>query len=540
MATAQDDRFAALENELRRLKDTVVALETKLPSSSTSGIAIPAVVTTPQNSLPLTPASTSCNHGYSLFKTTPKSAPTASNKEFVSNMSFIRPLFDHSSFYAMPNAEGTVSEPITGDTVLARNHLLCMMPSQYDTRRVIDAAWNWWATVDEIAPPLSIDSGNDLISLQDSIATETQKYGAALVGVWLLNMATTVHHLSLSSSQELFHNWNHVERYPTDVSNAVRSLIIDNDDIAMTTKGLECCLLLVRLSLNLGRAKTAWLVARRAISLAELSGLSRSVRFPADAEPGSDAYLRGSIWIGLSVIDKFFGAMFNLTPITRDQTSDLPDVFTDGLLTRQSYWKLAVIASKISVRNQQDRPEYSKYVEVGEIRKIGEDLQRTINVLNSMPPGTEGRPKGNAQACAFMRFCSLHLELICCLTSMLWDRLGPASSEIYETSYNTAKQIVEIYIYLSKASTPNFVMVRTIDFVAFTAGTVLVLHAVSRDYSVMVWLSVLTNFADAEQDLKKHQGLRATDGDNADSLRGPASPFSRTGSHFAGSAARCA
>jgi len=481
----QEDRFAALENELRRLKDTVVALETKLPSSSMSGIAVPADVTTPQDSLPMTPASAPDNQGYSFFKTAPKTTPATSNKEFVSNMSFIRPLFDHSSFYAVPNPEGLVSEPLTGDNVLARNHLLCMMPSQYDTRRVINTAWDWWATVDEIAPPLSVDSGNDLIQLQDSIATETQKYGAASVGVWLLNMATTVHHLSLSNSQELFQNWNHVERYPTDVCNAIRSLIIDNDDIAMTTKGLECCLLLVRLSLNLGRAKTAWLVARRAISLAELSGLSRSLRSPADVEPGSDAYLRGSIWIGLSVIDKFFGAMFNLPSITRDHKADLPDVFTDGLLTRRCYWKLAVIASKISTINQQDPPESCKYEEVGEIRKIGEDLQQTMNILNSIPPETEGRPKGNAQACAFMRFCSLHLELICFLPSMLQDRLHLASSEIYETSYNTAKQIVETYIYLSKASTPNFVMVRTIDFVAFSAGTVLVLHAVSHDYLLM-------------------------------------------------------
>ncbi|GAB7342080.1 hypothetical protein MBLNU457_g0359t1 [Dothideomycetes sp. NU457] len=479
----------------------MVALETKLPSSSTSGIAVPADVSTPQDSLPLTPSLVPNNQGYSFFKTAPKMTSPSSTKEFVSNFSFIRPLFDHYSFYAMPNPEGTASQPLTGDTALARNHLLCMMPSQYDTRRVIDTTWDWWATVDEIAPPLSIDSGDDLVRLQDSIATETQNYGAASVGVWLLNMATTVHHLSLSSSQELFHNWNHVERYPTDVCNAVRSLIIDNDNIAMTTKGLECCLLLVRLSLNLGRAKTAWLIVRRAISLAELSGLSRSVRSPTDMEPGSDAYLRGSIWIGLSVIDKFFGAMFNLPSITRDQTADLPDIYTDGLLTRQCYWKLAVIASKISMRNhQQDRPEYSKYEEeVDSIRRIGKDLQWTMDVLNSTPLGTEGRPKGTAQACAFMQFCSLHLELICSLPSMLRNRLGPSNTEIYETNYNTAKQIVEIYIYMSKASTPNFVMVRMIDFVAFSAGTVLMRNKTSGSIKVFEQLMETLRTACAAQ-----------------------------------------
>jgi len=406
----------------------------------------------------------------------------------------------------MPNPESTVSEPLTGDTVLARNHLLCMMPSQYDTKRVIDIAWNWWETINEIVPPLSIDNGNDLVQLQDSIATETQRYGAASVGVWLLNMATTVHHLSLSNSQELFQNWDHVERYPTDVCNAVRSLIIDNDDIAMTTKGLECCLLLVRLNLNLGRAKTAWLVVRRAISLAELSGLARSMEPASNPVPGSDAYLRGSIWIGLAVVDKFFGAMFNLPSITRDHKPDLPEVYADGLLTRRCYWKLAIIASKISVRKQQERPEYTNREEVAEIRNIGDELERSIEALNSMALEAEGRPKGNAQACTFMKFCSFHLELICCLPSMLQDRLGLASSEIYDTSYKTAKQIVETYVYLSRTSTPNFVMIRTIDFVAFSAGTVLILHAVSISWNYRGF-DHTDAAADAKQDVWKYRSI---------------------------------
>lgn len=144
----------------------------------------------------------------------------------------------------------------------------------------------------------------------------------------------------------------YVERCITEIENSVAN----DDDFASTLPGLETMVILSKWYTNMGRARKAWLITRRAIDLAQLSGIHLSTARPQNP-PDSLFKRRLKLWTTLGLTDRFLGLILGLPHVIQDayyrpqvemRLKDEPVRFETYIL------RLGLIMGHLINRNQED------------------------------------------------------------------------------------------------------------------------------------------------------------------------------------------
>ena len=352
-----------------------------------------------------------------------------------------------------------------------------LTPSSYSTSGISSQVPDWWSAVHGVAPPLSIKTASSLLSIHRRFTSDDNPRMTTLdLAVWLLNMAISVHYLALVPVETRFKYWEVLMSFPETCSDAIERLILRDDELSSTVKGLECHLLWIRLNMNLARPKKAWLGLRRAISIGELVGLSHSIDRIGHHQSRDDDLLRASIWTGLAVIDKFSIMLFNLTPITAGLVVNLPERLSKSDDPCSVQWSLSELAAELAERDRlwkEDRP--SEEIIRGEIDLMSQWLDSCASFLKS---STDARIIPMTMA----RY-TYHFLQLCNYMPATFDPVAlphSVSSEAHRyrsLCWGAGRRLAEQYIALGQ-SLGSFDIIRMIDLPAFAAAVVLLLYGV--------------------------------------------------------------
>ncbi|KAK6216833.1 c6 zinc finger domain-containing protein [Colletotrichum tabaci] len=137
---------------------------------------------------------------------------------------------------------------------------------------------------------------------------------------------------------------------------AVAGLVTSNEELLGSAEGLECLILLGFYLLNSGNLRKAWLVMRRALSLAQLMGIEGDLARPLKScDPATDTSTipaSQTFWYRINFCDRYISLLLGLSAGTQDNS-----FLTDEFLVRDTPMerlekRYTAIALRIIERNR--------------------------------------------------------------------------------------------------------------------------------------------------------------------------------------------
>ncbi|KAI1323436.1 hypothetical protein F5Y16DRAFT_383792 [Xylariaceae sp. FL0255] len=267
-----------------------------------------------------------------------------------------------------------------------RRELLQLIPGTRDMDLAVRYAFDWWEALDPGIPPVSINSKQELRAVLERLKNPASD--PALVALWLVTAAVTVQQVPPDIDRSVFEDSTLLSVFPESIMTRIDAVLSTHKELAATVWGIECSLILVKLQLNCGRVRLAWLTLRSAIACAELAGLPAICQSPDTlsrlAQLGgaggvvnpSSPVLKASIWIQLCLLDRILGVLLNLPSTTRDSPRQLPSYLLRRNGTgRELFWALSKIAIRI-----RDRDESITFSETSkDWRADSEDIARELH-----------------------------------------------------------------------------------------------------------------------------------------------------------------
>ncbi|PWY80772.1 hypothetical protein BO94DRAFT_602052 [Aspergillus sclerotioniger CBS 115572] len=188
----------------------------------------------------------------------------------------------------------------------------------------------------------------------------------------LIQLALGLQQLDLTTSQpglQLNQNTKSSARHYLDLAT---SHVTSQDALVDSLDGLDTLSLEARYHINSGNLRTAWLIFRRALSIAQMIGL------PWDDKASSRAE---SVWVQLVYNDRFLSLMLGLPFAVKDHgfPSEAMDTYSP---LRKLYRIHGAIAGRVIARNmrmqRRGRPSQGEaYDHYGVTRSIDDELKKT-------------------------------------------------------------------------------------------------------------------------------------------------------------------
>lgn len=192
----------------------------------------------------------------------------------------------------------------------ARSKLQRLVPSKDDVSRLAESAMSWMALYVTFFPTTTtIASGMHLLAQYEHVLGPTAHPTA--IGAFLTLLAITVIQIMRSGSSVPLGSIPEPSTFVKKVADAVHSTVVADDDLASTIDGLETVVLYIRLQLGRGHIKNMCLTVRRAVALAELTGLHR---LPFAKQARRD--IRVALFEAICTTDRMVSMMFNLPAAT--------------------------------------------------------------------------------------------------------------------------------------------------------------------------------------------------------------------------------
>ena len=232
--------------------------------------------------------------------------------------------------------------------------LLSFFPPEQMQEAILKATYFWWRCWYDIYPQLfGIDrlcNGVQFVAdLKNS--GSVQKITKALLCLFVIQQE--ISH-SLNSSYDM-------TRAANDTSQALSIIdekVLNDDELAGTIDGVECMILRSKYEMNGGRIRKAWLVYRRGISLAQVSGLHKRTSNPVNG--ASQSCRKDSLWKALYTGDRFLSLMLGLPYGPTEIHSDIgrdSEAYAKGIQTQNIdepyFYRLSHVVGHIIDRNQQ-------------------------------------------------------------------------------------------------------------------------------------------------------------------------------------------
>ncbi|CAI6318957.1 unnamed protein product [Periconia digitata] len=185
-----------------------------------------------------------------------------------------------------------------------------LLPSQHDANVIFEST-NGWMSLGLYRPckDLYVRSDPETYALDMSaIANER----SIIVARTLMHLACCISSLPPEfDSSRLEQVWN-LEATMENYVKTVASLIACSDEILSTLPGLETLLLYAHYHMNTANLRQAWLVIRRAMSLAHVMGFHRIVEQTSTTPPIEAVEPATRMWRNLIDIERYLGLLLRL------------------------------------------------------------------------------------------------------------------------------------------------------------------------------------------------------------------------------------
>ena len=232
--------------------------------------------------------------------------------------------------------------------------LLSFFPPEQKQEAFLKATYFWWWSWHDVYPQIfGLERSCDVVRFVADLKNSgsVQQITKALLCLFIIQ-------------QEVSHDLNtshDMTRAATDTSQALSIIdekVLNDDELAGTIDGVECMILRSKYEMNGGRIRKAWLVYRRGISLAQLSGLHK--RTTNAVNDTSQSRRKDSLWKALYTGDRFLSLMLGLpygpteihSDIGRDSEAHAKGIRTQNI-GEHYFYRLSHIVGHIIDRNQQ-------------------------------------------------------------------------------------------------------------------------------------------------------------------------------------------
>ena len=232
--------------------------------------------------------------------------------------------------------------------------LLSFFPPEQKQEAILNATYSWWRTWYDIYPQLfGLERSCNVVRFVADLKNSgsVQKITKALLCLFIIQQESSH---SLNTSYDIM-------RAANDTSQALSIIdgkVLNDDELAGTVDGVECVILRSKYEMNGGRIRKAWLVYRRGISLAQLSGLHKRTTNPVNDT--SQSRRKDSLWKALYTGDRFLSLMLGLpygpteihSDIGRDSEACAKGIQTQNI-GEHYFYRLSHVVGHIIDRNQQ-------------------------------------------------------------------------------------------------------------------------------------------------------------------------------------------
>ena len=286
--------------------------------------------------------------------------------------------------------------------------------------------------------------------------------------------------------QEVSHNLNtsyDMIKAASDTSQALNIIdekVLNDDELAGTIDGMECMILRSKHEVNGGRIRKAWLVERRGISLAQLSGLHKRTTNPVNDT--SQSRRKDSLWKALYTGDRFLSLMLGLPYGPTEIHSDIgrdSEAYAKGIQTHnideQYFYRLSHVVGHIIDRNQQLPSNNMLPLTL----KIEAEL---MELAASMPydwweSGREYGGEANRMFTQLMpQFCHHQARSLLHLPFMLKATTDRRFEYNKKAALESAREMVARYRVIRPAQGFGSVICKMMDFQIFGGAMILVLN----------------------------------------------------------------
>ena len=236
----------------------------------------------------------------------------------------------------------------------ARQNLLSLFPPQRRLEAILSGSHSWWSGLQDLYPQiLGYGSFCDPIRfVADLRSSESvQKITKALLCLFVILQEV---HADLYTSTDTAITGGQKRQ----ALGIIDEMVLNDDEIAGTLDGIECLYLRAKYEIDDGHIHKAWLIFRRGISFAQLSGFHKGLSDPANET--SQSIRRNSLWKAFYAGDRFLSLTLGLpygpseihSNIGRDSEACAKGIHAQD--TREHYfYRLSNIMGHIIDRNQQ-------------------------------------------------------------------------------------------------------------------------------------------------------------------------------------------
>ncbi|EFR00359.1 hypothetical protein MGYG_03361 [Nannizzia gypsea CBS 118893] len=273
------------------------------------------------------------------------------------------------------------------------------------------------------------------------------------------------------------------DKYIEQCVAAVQKYIIEDDDIASSLPGIECITMAGKYQSNIGRPRKTWLLTRRAINFAQLSGLHLPNNRPG---PEDELGLRKlHIWCSLACADLYQSSILGLpysVPLHLLKPHITHLLKVKKMDPAEAYMLRVCLPLGSIIDRNQDGGNMSLPLTL-KIDQELEDLYKQMgddwwdpSQLSQLSPAEKSSRLWSQFAHHFVRML-LHLPF------MLKSNTDKRCQYCHNAALESARQTIECYKGINDMQNADRIFCKVIDFQVFTATVLLIVHLLGSPFA---------------------------------------------------------
>ncbi|KAI9739952.1 MAG: hypothetical protein M1818_005008 [Claussenomyces sp. TS43310] len=346
--------------------------------------------------------------------------------------------------------------------------LKAIMPSLDDLALILKTTRKYWP-IWQAFPSDCLDPGGNA-SAMTFILDSMKSDSLAIVARSVLCLALCVQQLPCDFQYQQASQAASSTALLESYLNGAETLLSSEQGSAGTMIGLECLMIQIKLYLNMGRPRRAWLTSRRAVSLALLLGLHRL----KDGAEQHQTALWSRIWQG----DRHLSLVVGLPSAIDGSHPGLSNQHAGHSDEAQFAHNLGIITGHIIERNQNHQS-----VSYSVTLRIDRELQRLRSEIPFGSWDTTPSPDMSLEAVYGLQVSKIfyyHLRKMLHLPYMLKSSVDGEYEGSRVAALESSREIIKCYQVLRGHGGSAFIVCDLMDFQAFTAALVIIIDLLSQ------------------------------------------------------------
>jgi len=379
----------------------------------------------------------------------------------------------------------------TGSLSGARKQLQRLLPPREEMSGVVVYSHVWTSIYNGMFSTLHpVKTGEELLAQYDDLLK--QDADPTAIANALLSLTLTGEQVADEEMLRSAPSMHVSTRWKQRVITAVEKLIINNDRVACTLRGIETTLMFVRLSLAIVDIRKVWLLLRRAIAIAELIGLPRiSKMYEAHRLTGKtmaadqrEHYESATVlWHSMRSIERMAGTLFNLPVGTAIYPMHhAPSVLKDGSVSYPAYMgRMADIVAGVQDLDDIMPSAQSESDRLFKVLRIDSDLKQ----LAGQPPASWWQlpPADVLQVDHLLQMFHQYYLARTHIQLALSDDATGRYNYSYTTCLTACKNVAYRYVALRLLVPAGFFFCRVVDLQIITCAVFLLFTMRKQDSS---------------------------------------------------------